>query len=242
MVHTVIVAAGNGKRAGGAIKKQFALLASRPVIIHVLTPFFESAIVDTTVCVIAKEDIASFETLMKGYPTLKIDQVINGGDCRQESVAAGVFFLEKNYASDDLVVVHDGARPFVSATLIKKVIASASSSQGAVAALQISDSLKEVSTDLQIVRSIPREHVWAMQTPQVFPLGVLAKALRKAKADAFVGTDEAAIVERIGYPILCVPGEAENIKITTASDWLRAEMILGQRALRGQPVLPERLA
>ena len=218
MVHAVIVAAGDGKRAGGVVKKQFALLAERPVIIHTLTPFFESKIFRTVVCVIAKEDISAFETLMRSYPEIKIDQVIEGGACRQDSVSAGVFFLEKNYPANDLVAIHDGARPFVTSALIKKVIALASSSCGAVAALQVSDSLKEVSAEGHILRSISREGVWAMQTPQVFALGVLAEALRRAKADRFVGTDEAAIVERVGHPVLCVSGEKENIKITTASD------------------------
>ncbi len=229
MTHAVIVAAGCGKRAGGAIKKQFALLASRPVIIHTLIPFFESTVIDTLICVIAKEDIPHFPAMMQSYPKLKIAKVIEGGERRQDSVAAGVFFLEKNYSKDDLVVIHDGARPFVTSALIQKVIASASRGCGAVAALPITDSLKEVSSDHTILRSIPRESVWAMQTPQAFPLGVLAEALRMAKADGFSGTDEAAIVERIGFPVLCVVGLEENIKITTASDLSRAEKILAYR-------------
>ncbi len=216
MVHAVIVAAGDGKRFGG--KKQFVSIAGLPIIIHTLTPFFLSEVVDTVSCVIAKEDITSFETLMQGYPTMKIDRVIEGGSCRQDSVAAGVFFLEENYYADDLVAIHDGARPFVTSKLIQKVIGAASPFCGAAAAMPISDSLKEVSADGQILRSIPRERIWAMQTPQVFQLGVLAQALRKANADGFVGTDEVSIVERMGYPVLCVMGEKENTKITTASD------------------------
>ncbi|MBI3358399.1 MAG: 2-C-methyl-D-erythritol 4-phosphate cytidylyltransferase [Nitrospirae bacterium] len=226
MTHAVIVAAGEGKRAGGAVKKQFAPLAGRPVIIHALTPFFESDVVDQIVCVIAKEDRVALETSMASYPALKIDHVIEGGEARQDSVAAGVFFLEKHYPKDDLVVVHDGVRPFVTATLIQKVIEAVSNSQGAVAAMKVTDSLKEVDADHLVLRSVPREPVWAMQTPQAFPLGVLAEALRKARDCGFVGTDEADIVQQIGYPILCVSGSPDNIKITTASDLSRAEKML----------------
>lgn len=223
MIHAVIVAAGEGKRALGAVKKQFALLASRPMIVHTLTPFFALRLIDTVSCVIAKEDISYFETLIQSYPEIKPDKIIEGGTCRQDSVAAGVFYLEKNYSSNDLVVIHDGARPFVTSELICKVIDEASSSQGAVAALPVNDSLKAVSAEGKILRPIPREGVWAMQTPQAFLLGVLAQALRKAQSESFIGTDEAAIVERIGHPVLCVMGSEENIKITTASDLLRAE-------------------
>ena len=231
MVHAVIVAAGEGKRAGGAIKKQFALLAGRPVIIHALTSFLESKVVDTVICVIAKEDISFFESLIKGYPALETEKtsrrlsVIEGGDSRQDSVAAGVFFLEKNFPKDDLAVIHDGARPLVRRSLIEAVVAAASSKQGAVAATPMTDSLKEVSADRQIVRSIPRDAIWAMQTPQAFLLGILADALRKAQSESFVGTDEAAIVERTGHPILCVVGDPDNIKITTALDLSRVRRI-----------------
>jgi 2-C-methyl-D-erythritol 4-phosphate cytidylyltransferase len=223
MIHAVIVAAGEGKRALGAIKKQFALLSSRPMIVHTLTPFFASSIIDTVSCVIAKDEISYFETLLQCYPEMKLDKIIEGGVSRQDSVAAGVFYLEKNYSSDDLVVIHDGARPFVTSKLIQKVIDAASPFCGAVAALPVNDSLKEVSAEGKILRSIPREGVWAMQTPQAFLLGVLAQALRKAQSESFIGTDEASIVERMGYPVLCVMGEEDNIKITTASDLLRAE-------------------
>jgi 2-C-methyl-D-erythritol 4-phosphate cytidylyltransferase len=230
MTHAIIVAAGNGKRFGGAVKKQFALLRKSPVIVHTLTPFFLSAQIDTVSCVIAKEDISSFNTMMSDYPAIKIDHLIEGGARRQDSVAEGVFFLANHYGANDLVVIHDGARPFVTPDLIQKVIDSASDAQGAVAALPIFDSLKEVSADGVLVRSIARAGVWAMQTPQVFPLGVLAQAMRSAQSSSFVGTDEAAVLERIGYPIVCVMGEKENIKITTTEDLVQAEKILEVRS------------
>ncbi len=219
MIHAVIVAAGEGKRFGK--KKQFVSISGLPVIIHTLTAFCSSGLFDTVVCVVAKEDISYFESLMNAYPQMKV-AVLEGGSCRQESVAAGVFFLEKNYSSNDRVVIHDGVRPFVTPVLMNKVVDAASDLQGAVAALPVSDSLKQVSLDGQILRSIAREGVWAMQTPQAFSLGVLAQALRKANADGFVGTDDAEIVERIGHPVVCVMGEKENIKITTVSDLSQA--------------------
>ncbi len=225
MVHAIIVAAGVGRRAPGAVKKQFVELLGHPVIIHTLIPFQQSPVIDTLVCVIAKEDIPFFNGLIPRYPLSKIETVVEGGAYRQESVAAALTFLETRYSANDLVVVHDGVRPLVTSDLIERVVKAAAEFGGAIAALPVTDSLKEVLGH-RIVKSIPRESVWAMQTPQAFRLGLLIEAMEKAAADRFVGTDEAALVERIGAPVFCVEGFGDNIKITTSSDLKQAEILL----------------
>ncbi|MEK7747735.1 MAG: 2-C-methyl-D-erythritol 4-phosphate cytidylyltransferase [Nitrospirota bacterium] len=231
MTHAIIVAAGAGKRAGGTLKKQFASIAGEIVLIQTLAVFQASVFIDTIVCVIAKCDQAHFEDLIKRHPISKIKGVVEGGSSRQDSTAAGLFFLERHYHQTDFVVIHDGARPFVTTKLIERVIKAASLSCGAIAAMPMTDTLKQVSPRGEIMRSLSRDEIWGAQTPQVFPLGLLSDAIRNAKAECFVGTDEAALFERMGYPVLCVEGEIDNIKITTASDFNRAEKIARERLI-----------
>lgn len=228
MVHAIIVAAGASQRAGliGG-KKQFIEIAAQPVIIHTLNRFQASPIIDTIVCVIAKEDISIFDDLIKRHPLSKIKKIVEGGRCRQDSVSAGLSFLETIGYLDDLVAVHDGVRPLVSPDLIERVVQAAGQFGGAVAALPVTDSLKIVSQDLMIQKSVSRESVWAMQTPQAFRLGLLIDAMKKAALDHYVGTDEASLFERSGHPVFCVKGDHENIKITTASDLKRVKTLLG---------------
>jgi 2-C-methyl-D-erythritol 4-phosphate cytidylyltransferase len=230
VVYAIIVAAGASRRAPGTVKKQFVPILGQPVIVHTLIPFQQSSAIDAIVCVVAKEDIPFFKSLIGERPLSKIIGVVAGGSCRQESVAAGLFFLSQNGSPTDWVAVHDGARPLITPNLIERVVQTAAQVKGggAIAALPVTDSLKEVSVS-RIVRSIPRESTWAAQTPQVFPLGLLMEAIEAASRDGFVGTDEAALVERIGGSVLCVEGADDNIKITTASDLKRAEIILGSR-------------
>jgi 2-C-methyl-D-erythritol 4-phosphate cytidylyltransferase len=229
MIYGLIVAAGSGERARQVdctIKKQFIEIAGCPVIIHTLKAFQASPVIDTIVCVVAKEDVLFFEALLKRYPIPKVKKVIEGGACRQDSVAEGLSFLEKEGSANDIVVVHDGVRPLVSAGLVEQVVNAAKIEGSAVAALPVTDSLKKVSPDRLIYESIHRESVWAMQTPQAARLGLLVTAMKKAMAEGFVGTDEATLLERIGVPIICVEGSHTNIKITTASDLKRAEMLI----------------
>lgn len=231
-VHAVIVAAGEGRRAGligGTTKKQFAVIAGRPVIIHTLAAFQNTPAIDTLTCVVAKEDRDYFNNLIKCHPLPKIKAVVEGGACRQESVAAGLVALEKAGSSEEIVLVHDGVRPMVSQVLIEHVIEAARQHGGAVAACPVADSLKIVSGQSFIQTSLSREAVWAMQTPQAFRLGLLMEAIKKGMAEEFIGTDEAAFVERLGHPVFCVEGSTDNLKITTESDLRYVETLLKLR-------------
>ena len=230
MVHAIIVAAGESRRAGQiGGKKQFIQIAGRPIIIHTLNQFQESPVIDTITCVIATEDMPIFHDLINQHPASKIREIVAGGACRQDSVAAGLFPMEKTYSLDDTVIVHDGVRPMISADLIEQVVEAASQFGGAVAALPVTDSLKIVSQNNMIRKSIPRESVWAMQTPQGFRLGLLVHAMKKAQQDHYVGTDEANLFVHAGYPVFCVKGDHDNIKITTGSDIKRVETLLVSR-------------
>lgn len=232
MIHAVIPAAGRGTRLGGKIKKQFLALQGLPVAVHTLTAFQDASLIDEIVCITSKEDLSFFERLVSDHSLTKVTKILPGGERRQDSVWAGISYLEEWSDQNDLVVVHDGVRPLVTPQLIERVIEAAKAEGSAVAALRVTDSLKQVSSDKMILRSLPRENVWAMQTPQVFRLGILLEAYRSAAQDGFEATDEAMLVERRGVPIRCVEGSIENIKITLPPDLETAEIFLRARGSR----------
>lgn len=230
MTHAVIPAAGRGERMGSRTKKQFLSLCGLPVIIHTLTVFQKSPLIDEIICVASKEDQSFLERLVSQHALTKVARIVPGGDRRQDSVQAAVGLLEEQRPLDDIVLVHDAVRPLVTLELIEQVISAAQKFGGAVAALPATDSLKEVSADGFIQKSVPREKIWSMQTPQAFRLALLIEAYRSAVRDRFSATDEAMLVERTGAPIHCVQGLSENIKITTPSDLKMAELLLSARS------------
>ncbi len=230
MTHAVIPAAGRGERMGSRTKKQFLSLGGLPIIVHTLTVFQKSPLIDEIICVASKEDEPFLERLISRHALTKVTRVVPGGDRRQDSVQAAVDLLEEQHSAEDIVLVHDAVRPLVTLELIERVISAARKFGGAVAALPATDSLKEVSADGFIQKSIPREKIWSMQTPQAFRLALLIEAYRKAVGDRFSGTDVAMLVERTGAPIHCVQGLGENIKITTPSDLKMAELLLAARS------------
>ncbi len=155
--------------------------------------------------------------------------LVEGGEHRQDSVANGLNSVRA--AADDIVLVHDAVRPFVTADIIDEVIAAAEKSGAAIAGLPAVDTIKQVERNAEgavITATIPRERVVMAQTPQGFRYSVIKKAFDDATADGFVGTDEASLVERAGYPVMVVMGSARNIKITTPADMELAEFYLGK--------------
>jgi 2-C-methyl-D-erythritol 4-phosphate cytidylyltransferase len=229
MVIAIIPAAGRGERFGGKTKKQFLGLDGVPVLIHTLTVFQKSLLIDQIVPVVNREDQSFTESLIARYSLSKVKKVISGGDKRQDSVRAAIVLLEKEGRPDDIVLVHDGVRPLVSPEIIDRVIHTTEEYGAAVAALPVVDSLKLVSTEGDLTKSIPRENVWAMQTPQGFHLGILGEAYRQAAQDDFIGTDDAMLVVQMGKSVKCVAGSAENIKITNSEDMRLAELIYRER-------------
>ncbi len=226
-VHAIVLAAGSGQRFGA--KKQFLDLAGKPVIIHSLSLFQQSALIETVVCVVPKADTVFAKELVSEYGLSKIKAVLAGGKTRQDSVAIALDHLASKKSAEDLVLVHDGARPLLSLPLLEALIAEAKKSGAVVAGRPVSDSLKFVSSEGVIQDTLPREGLWAMQTPQVFTLSVLLKAYRKGAAEGFSATDEAMLVERLGVVIKCIVGPSENIKITNPSDLRLAESLLQQQ-------------
>jgi 2-C-methyl-D-erythritol 4-phosphate cytidylyltransferase len=150
--------------------------------------------------------------------------VVPGGETRQASVREGLSCLDP--APESLIAVHDGARPLVDTELIAAVIAKASELGGAIAAIPVIETLKRVSEAMAIERTVDRGRYYRAQTPQCFRYDLLTRAFEAARRDGFVGTDEAALVERLGATIQVVNGSERNIKITTPEDLARAEYYL----------------
>jgi 2-C-methyl-D-erythritol 4-phosphate cytidylyltransferase len=213
-VSAIVVAAGAGRRFGSA--KQFALLGGKPVLERSLQAIAGHPEVAELVLVLpAGESGARYRERWN-----KIVAVVRGGERRQDSVARGFARLKPVPAG--LVLVHDGVRPLVSREVISRVIAKAGETGAAVAAVPVEDTIKEAAGGF-VVRTLERDHLLHIQTPQAFRYEVLDGALRRAREDAFYGTDEAALVERTGHPVAVVAGDRRNIKITTAADLKIAE-------------------
>ncbi|MFQ6671753.1 MAG: 2-C-methyl-D-erythritol 4-phosphate cytidylyltransferase, partial [Candidatus Tectimicrobiota bacterium] len=160
--------------------------------------------------------------LIEPYGLTKVGAVVAGGAERQDSVAAG---LERVPPEAHVVVVHDGVRPFVTTAMVAAVVEAAQAVGAALTAIPVTDTVKRVAEGA-VVETLSREGLFRVQTPQAFRREVLAEALRRARTDGVVATDEAALVERLGMPVQVVAGAETNLKVTTPEDWALAEGML----------------
>ncbi len=218
-VAAIVVAAGRGLRAGGEIPKQYRRLADEPMIRSSLSLFAWHGEVAMVLPVIHPDDAALFQEASRG---LKLMPPVHGGATRQASVRAGLEALVRS--APDIVLVHDAARPFCSAALVSRAIASAATSGAAVPALEVTDTIKAVDGAGRIERTLERGTLRSVQTPQAFRFGPLMEAHRRAAAQAREDfTDDAAIAEWAGMPVATFAGEPANVKLTTEDDFARAE-------------------
>ena len=218
-ITAIIPAAGDGERFGE--KKQLKLLNGRPLIFHTIQPFVKSELINEIVVVVPKEDVYQLSREFKSTITSKKIEVVKGGKTRQQSVNNGLRISDEE---SELICVHDGVRPFVTLTLIEKVIKASKGHDGAILALPSTDTIKKVMGD-QILETLPRETIWRAQTPQVFSKIALKEAIEIAIDEKLEGTDESSILEKIGYQIGFVESSSLNIKITTKEDWIFAKAI-----------------
>lgn len=211
----------------GPTRKNYIELLDRPILAHTLGAFEESRLIDAVVVVVTPGDEALCQKdIIDAYSLKKVVAVIPGGETRQGSVGNG---LPGGEDAPELIVVHDGARPLVTAAIIDSTIEEARATGAAIAAVRVKDTIKEAADGL-VASTLIRDALWAAQTPQVFRTELLIKAFKRAEADGFTATDESALVERLGVGVSIVEGSYENIKITTEEDILLAERILRNRA------------
>jgi 2-C-methyl-D-erythritol 4-phosphate cytidylyltransferase len=242
-VVVIIPAAGLGTRmtpatTGGKKKspsKQFTELAGLPILIHTLRKFAACPEV-TGICVALRlGEIANFRTRLEEDGPEKDSkdlleknvQLVEGGEHRQQSVANALAAIQVE--KDDIILVHDAVRPFVTREIIQEVIAAAQKYGAAIAGVPAVDTVKQVERTAEgavITATLPRERVVLAQTPQGFRYGLLKKVFDEAAADGFMGTDEASLVERSGHAVAVVMGSPRNIKITTPADLELAEFFL----------------
>ena len=218
-ITAIIAAAGFGERFGE--KKQLKLLNGRPLLFHTIQPFIKSELISEILVVVPKDDVIQVDREFKSTLTSKKIGVISGGKTRQESVNNGLKISDKE---SELICVHDGVRPFVTLSLIEKVIKASMEHDGAILAAPSSDTIKKIMGD-QILETLPRETIWKAQTPQVFSKAALEEAIQIAIDENLEGTDESSILEKIGYQIGFIEGSPLNIKITTKEDWIFAKAI-----------------
>jgi 2-C-methyl-D-erythritol 4-phosphate cytidylyltransferase/2-C-methyl-D-erythritol 2,4-cyclodiphosphate synthase len=224
-VHAVVPAAGRGVRFGSGQNKVFAPLAGKTVLEWTLDALLP---VCATLVVVARDDEQNDLRRLAASGKRTEIVVTPGGATRQDSVACGLAMLDDR-DGDDIVLVHDSARPLVSRAILDACISGALASGAAIAALPVSDSLKSAGEDAIITGTVDRSGLWAMQTPQAFRLRLLRAAHAHAMQAGFQGTDEAAVVEHLGgHPVRVVPGARENIKITEPADLVFAEQWLSR--------------
>ncbi len=223
-VFAIIPAAGSGTRLEAKVKKQFLPLQGKPVVIHTLRQFEFCPDIDEVAVAVPESSIVEMESLVSQYRLHKVSKVLAGGERRQDSVNR---VLSRLVLKDsDIVLVHDGVRPFVSTKKISQVIKACRSHDAAVLAVQPKDTIRRSNGGGFFDQTLDRSALWLVQTPQAFKASLLKKAFEKARREKFYSTDEAALVERCGVKVKIVEGSYDNIKITTQEDLELGVLIL----------------
>jgi 2-C-methyl-D-erythritol 4-phosphate cytidylyltransferase len=217
----IIPAAGLGTRMRSQDPKQFLSLEGVPIIIHTLRKFAQCDLVDKIMVAVRDSDRPRLKELISQEGLESRVQMVPGGTYRQDSVFNGFCAADSD---TDVVVVHDAVRPFVEVDLISSVIREAYAHGSAILAVPCVDTVKQVEKNL-VTATLPRERIVLVQTPQAFRHAVLKEAFERARADQFFGTDEASLVERLGYEVYVVRGSERNLKITKPSDIPLAELL-----------------
>jgi 2-C-methyl-D-erythritol 4-phosphate cytidylyltransferase len=220
-VGVVIVAAGSGTRTGSAELKQFRWVAGKPALLHSVQAFMARPDVALVVVVLPKAYAADPPPWLFQCDVDRL-LVSVGGAARHESVVSGLEDLPEEV---EIAVVHDAARPLVTDETIARVIEEARRGHGAIAALPVVDTLKEVDDAGRIVRTVDRARLWRAQTPQAFPRALLEAAHVAARRDGVGATDDAALVERLGGTVVVVRGSERAMKITEPGDFERADLL-----------------
>ncbi|GIN58943.1 2-C-methyl-D-erythritol 4-phosphate cytidylyltransferase [Lederbergia ruris] len=219
----IIPAAGLGKRMGAGINKLLLKLEDRPIILHTLDTFIQDPDCQKIIVVINESDQHFFEDHLQKHQWEKIT-LAKGGEERQYSVLNGLEVADP----EGVILVHDGARPFVQKAVIAQLVQSAVQSGAAIAAVPVKDTIKKTE-GLHVVETINRSSLWQVQTPQAFRFSLLYQAHKQAKKDQFLGTDDSSLVERLGHSVQIVQSDYDNIKLTTPEDLFFAKAIMEKR-------------
>lgn len=217
----IVVAAGSGRRMGGK-NKVFLILGNKPLLAWSVDTCQSCQLIDEIVVVLRKEDLARGQELAMERGWGKITEICCGGERRHDSVGEGL----KRLRECEWVVIHDGARPFLSADLLQRGLEAAVETGAAVAAVPVKDTIKVAGENRVVIQTLERRQLWAIQTPQIFRWDIITSAYDQVVGEV---TDDATLVERLGYKVKLYMGDYSNIKITTPEDLIVAETIARSR-------------
>lgn len=225
-ISVVIPAAGMGKRMESSINKQFLLINDKPILAHTIEKFCNEEYIDEIILVAREDEVKTCrELIIDKYGYKKVNKVIAGGNERRDSVYNGLREVNKNC---DIVIVHDGARPFVSSESIVNSIEGAIRDKACVVGVPVKDTIKIIDENYNIIDTPKRDRLWAVQTPQTFSYKLLVEAYEQSIKEGYEATDDSMIVEKMGYKVKMIMGGYDNIKITTPEDLKLGEVIYKQ--------------
>lgn len=222
----VIVAAGKGTRMGAPISKQFLKLRGKEILAYAVEPFEKSSEIDEIILVAGAGDMAEINRMKTLYGWKKIAAIVPGGAERQDSIRSG---LAGTSAAAEVILLHDGVRPFVTEEMINKSIRAAWETGACAVGVPAKDTIKICDADGTAQETPDRRRLWQIQTPQAFRREVILQAYQTAEKDGFYGTDDTSVAEHGGFPVKVIPGDYRNIKITTQEDMLTALAFLEGR-------------
>jgi 2-C-methyl-D-erythritol 4-phosphate cytidylyltransferase len=231
----IVVAGGKGLRMGSKIKKQYLHLDGVPVLTRTIMAFEKCESVHEIVLVIPKTDIdICKKNIIEPYGFKKNIRLIEGGEQRQNSVLNGLKYVceRKNPEKEIIVLIHDGVRPFIDQNLIKGSIKNAIKFGACIPGVKICDTIKKINPDLTVDKTIERDCLYSVQTPQVFKLGLILNAFDHAVKTSFTGTDDASLVEYSGQKVHVIEGSKLNIKITTPEDLILGKSLIDKKQFK----------
>ncbi|MEK4027362.1 2-C-methyl-D-erythritol 4-phosphate cytidylyltransferase [Pseudobacillus sp. FSL P4-0506] len=220
----IIPAAGRGTRMKADKNKLLLLLNGRPVIIHTLEVFEQDPNCSGIILVVQPEETTMFSNLIHEYDVSKVKKLVPGGNERQQSVFNGL----KEADQTGIILVHDGARPFITRPIISQLVEKATEEGAAIVAVPVKDTIKRVEGGV-VAETVERSSLWSVQTPQAFRVPLIMQAHRQAQEDRYMGTDEASLAERANIRVQIVEGDYDNIKLTTPEDLVFAKAIIQKR-------------
>jgi len=225
MAYQVIIpAAGQGKRMMAGKNKVLLELESLPVFIHTLKVFQTDDQCEGIFLAIQQQDEEEMKAIILENKITKVRALVPGGKERQHSIHNAL----RHVKQEGIILVHDAARPFINQNLIHSLLEAAQFKGAAILAVPVKDTVKKAFGNI-VTETVERTSLWAVQTPQAFRFSILSTAYQKAEEDDFVGTDDASLVERLGYDVVIVEGDYDNIKLTTPEDLFFAEAIIRKR-------------
>jgi 2-C-methyl-D-erythritol 4-phosphate cytidylyltransferase len=223
--YAIVLGGGGGERMGAEINKVFLPLRGVPAIVRAVAPF--TGLCGGVIVVARSDERETMRALLNRYGLEKsVLAVVAGGEDRQASVAAGLAALP---ADAEGALIHDGARALVTEAVVQSALTSLEEHGSGVAAVPVTDTVKRADGERRVLETLPREALYAVQTPQAFTVGALRLAHARAERDGYRATDDAALLEHAGLPVCLCEGSRENIKLTTQFDLRLAEGILEAR-------------